>query len=194
MLTCYLIIRQPPIKIILEELNFNAKVLCCWQPWVPIAHTIFMYFLQFDKSFDKIRFLWFDSSKIYISSSDHPLNSLLWKVSGLTNKNSFSHIDAMWRSTCSCDILTMSYNSATELSIIIYHQRLYNHFRWQHTIRHFHSLLRLVGIYLINNQCKIKNMNANENFQTVLLAPTEETDHIHIFDLEFLGLKLMYIR
>lgn len=32
MLTCYLIIRQPPIKIILEELNFNAKVLCSWQP------------------------------------------------------------------------------------------------------------------------------------------------------------------
>lgn len=37
-------------------------------------------------------------------------------------------------------------------------------------------------------------MNANENFQTVLLAPTEETNHIHIFDLEFLGLQLMYIR
>lgn len=33
-------------------------------------------------------------------------------------------------------------------------------------------------------------MNANENFQT----PTEETNHIHIFDLEFLGLQLMYIR
>lgn len=37
-------------------------------------------------------------------------------------------------------------------------------------------------------------MNANESFQTVVLTRTEETNHIHIFDLGFLGFELMYIR